>query len=154
MKICLLLAVGFTLSACSTDPVITKHESEPSDYIEVYSNEGVQDSMPVGAFLYDYLDLGVLDFTNSDSIKISFDYVAFNTLTYRYFAYYLDNGLNPVSLAYLNVSGNQNTYKHVEFTSTSPNSSTTFFYVIERTNRSDSYMVLRNLKISKKPLAN
>jgi hypothetical protein len=150
MKICLLLAIGFILSACSTDPVTTNQGSEPSDYIEVYSNEGVQDSLPIGAILYDYLDLGILDFTNSDSIKISFDYVAHNALAHSFYAYYYTTGFTPIYLANLNVSGNQNTYKHVEFTSSSPNSSTMFYYVINRTNPGDSYFVTRNIKVSKK----
>ena len=150
INISLLLAAGFVLSSCSNDSITTQG-SDPSDgYIELYSNEGVQDSMAAGTFLYDYLELGTLDFTNSDSIKISFDYVAYNTLTHRFAAYYYDNKLNRIFLANLSVSGNQNSYKHLEFTSASPNSSTTFFYVIERTNRGDSYMVLRNFKVSKK----
>ena len=143
----LLILIVLTVNACSNDPVTSPQTGD--GYQQVYYEAGVQDSLAVGTFLYDYLDLGNLDFTNSETIKISFDYVAFNAQTHRFFAYYYENYPNDLKiLASFDNTGSQNTYKHVEFTAASPNASTIFYYVISRTG--ESYFVVRNLKISKK----
>ena len=149
IKVSFLLTLGFFLYACSNDPLIPLQEVNDG-YQQVYHQGGVQDSMAIGSVMIDYLDLGVLDLTNSDSIKFSFDYVAYNTLTYRFYAYYHDENFNEVDLGGIDISGSQNTYKHIEFTAPSPNSSTTFYYVITRTSPADSYMVTKNFKVSKK----
>ena len=151
IKIKFYIALGlivFTLNACSNDNLTSPQSGD--GYQQVYYNAGVQDSLAVGAVLYDYLDLGILDFTSSDSVKISFDYIAYNTMSYKFLAYHFENYPNATYLANLNVSGNQNSYKHIEFTAPSPNTSTVFYYVIDRTNRDNSYMVLQNFKVSKK----
>lgn len=145
----LILAVGFVLNACSNDPLIPPQQNNDG-YQQVYHEPGVQDSMAIGAVMIDYLDIGVVDLTNSDSMKISFDYIAYNTLTYRLRIYYQDENLYPVYIADIDVSGNQNTYKHIEFTAPSPNSSRVFYYTMGRSSPADSYMVTRNFKVSKK----
>ena len=143
-----IILISLLISSCSTDPI---SNNPPSDgYTQVYYKAGVQDSMPCGAVLYDPLDLGNLDLSNSENVKITFDYIAYNSSDYRFYMYYFDESISQqVILFDLQSAGSQNTYKSVEYTVPSPNSEKLIYYV-PRSTGSDCYISIRNLNISKK----
>jgi hypothetical protein len=140
--------ISLLISSCSSDPI---SNNPPSDgYTTVYYKAGVQDSLPCGTLLYDALDLGNLDLSHSEDIKITFDYIAYNYTDYRFYMYYFDEFVSQqVILFDLQGSESQNTYKSVEYIIPSPNSEKIIYYVPHSTGN-NCYISIRNLKISKK----
>ena len=144
----LLLTAGLLLYSCSNDP-LTNTTQSTDGYRQVYYKSGIQDSITCATMIIDYLDLGNMDLTNSDSVRISFDYIAHNTTNYRIYAYYEENLITPVYFFDLNVTGSQNSYKHIEYTTASPSISVFFKYYM-RSSGDDCYFNTKNFKIEKK----
>ncbi len=147
-RLFLIIITGLILYGCSSDPVSTNGGTNGNGYVTVYSNSGTLDSITCGSIFTNPRSLGNLDFTNSDSVKISLEYIANNTTSYGIRIFYMD-GSNEIDLINVTIPGNQNTYTSVEFTAPSPGVQKEFLYIMT-SDGTNCYFVIRNIILSKK----